>query len=50
VNAPINAEADAQHIRQLSNEELLDRWRRAEVESALADLIADEMEKRNLDD
>jgi diadenosine tetraphosphatase ApaH/serine/threonine PP2A family protein phosphatase len=50
VDALNQTEGEEQRISQLSDEELLDEWRRAEIESSWADLIAGEMERRNLDD
>lgn len=50
VDALNQTEGEEQRISQLSDDELLHEWHRTEVEIPLADLIAGEMERRNLDD
>lgn len=49
VDARQPAEEEAR-LNRLSDDELLAEWHRAEVDSPLLDLIAGEMERRNLDD
>ncbi|WP_046349742.1 hypothetical protein [Sphingomonas changbaiensis] len=50
VNATKRTKAAEKRLSQLTDEELLDEWHRAEIESPLINLIAGEMEWRNLDD
>lgn len=38
------------NLRAVTDSEVRDAWHRAEVESREADLLAGEMERRNLDD
>ena len=48
--APNRTEAQEHCIGQLNDKELLHQWQGVEIESPLADLIAGEMERRNLGD
>ena len=50
VSVSEQTEAEEERLEQLSDDDLLDEWRKAPIESPLADLIAGEIERRNLDD
>jgi hypothetical protein len=50
VEDPEKKPDQAERVRQLSDQELLDEWHACEPDNEVCELIVGEMERRNLDD